>query len=100
MKEYMEMDEDFLIENYNEKMNSDLISLWRMVIIQSLEDLKSQSNKALAKSFRSSAVIWLSLSNKDFIDICCYADFEPSYIIKKVNEIKNNSIFLNKILIK
>lgn len=55
-------------------------SLWRAVILQAFIDLKNNSKKKLANTFRVKATLWFNLKNKDFLKVCEYADLNPEYV--------------------
>lgn len=64
-------------------------SLWKAVILQAFIDLKNNSRKKLANTFRVKATLWFNLKNKDFIAVCHYANLNPYYVWKKAEMIKN-----------
>lgn len=55
-------------------------SLWRAVILQAFVDLKNNSRKKLANTFRVKATLWFNLKNKDFLKVCEYAGLDPEYV--------------------
>ncbi|GMO60815.1 MAG: hypothetical protein Ta2D_06510 [Rickettsiales bacterium] len=80
-------------ENIEEEY-SKYVSFFRSIINQALIDLKTQSKKPLAKTFRHKAMLWLKDNNKYFRTICYYADLNPDYIYEIVKkEMRNNKYF-------
>jgi len=75
-------------ENFNCKSET---ALWKAVILQSLVDLRSRSKKKMAKVNRVKSILWLNLSNKDFVTACSYADLDPLYVWEKSQLIKNSN---------
>ena len=66
-------------------------ALWRAVILQAFIDMKNNSKKKLANTFRVKATLWFNLKNKDFLTVCNYANLDPYYVWKKAEIIKNNN---------
>lgn len=64
-------------------------SLRRAVILQAFVDLKNNSKKKLANTFRVKATLWFNKKNKDFIRVCYFANLNPDYVLEKANKIKN-----------
>ena len=64
-------------------------ALWKAVILQAFVDLKNNSKKKLANTFRVKATLWFNLKNKDFLTVCYYANLNPYYVWKKAEAIKN-----------
>lgn len=64
-------------------------ALWKAVILQAFVDLKNNSKKKLANTFRVKATLWFNLKNEDFITTCYYANLNPYYVWKKAEIIKN-----------
>ena len=66
-------------------------ALWKAVILQAFVDLKNNSKKKLANTFRVKATLWFNLKNEDFITVCHYANLNPQYVWKRAEIIKNNN---------
>lgn len=63
-----------------------LRGLWRAVIAQALIDALNGSKKVASKIERARSIAWFSLSNKEFLIVCAYADLDPHYVIQKVRQ--------------
>ena len=59
--------------------------LWRAVLSQGLYEACSEKAQALPLTFGEmrSALEWVDLSNRDFIQVCIYAGYDPAYIYRK-----------------
>lgn len=72
-------------------------SLWKAVIFQAFADMLTQSKKYYKKNLRVKAILWFNINNKDFNQVCAYADVKPTKIIKIANQIKegkfNNNLW-------
>lgn len=68
------------------------IALWKAVILQAAVDLKSNSKKKIANTYRIKALMWFSLKNKDFLQVCNWAGLDPLYVYKKIKPIKEKTI--------
>ncbi len=55
-------------------------SIWRAVIVQALMDASSNSKKTENLQSKREALIWLRGNSKDFLTVCDYAGFEPSFV--------------------
>ena len=90
---------NFLIIYYRLYMINELLiikknreeALWKAVILQAFIDMKNNSKKKLANTFRVKATLWFNLKNKDFITVCHYANLDPKYVWEKAEIIKNNN---------
>jgi hypothetical protein len=65
-------------------------ALWKAVILQAFVDLKNNSKKKIAKTYRLKSALWFNLKNKDFVAVCDYADLEAGYVCKFAERIKDN----------
>lgn len=66
-------------------------TLWKAVIVQALIDLSSRSRKKMAKSNRIKALLWINMSNSDFLTACAYAALDPRYVSGKAEFVKKNN---------
>mgnify|MGYP003130682219 CR=1 FL=1 len=59
--------------------------LWRAVLSQGVYEACSEKAQALPLTFGEmrSALEWIDLSNRDFIQVCLYAGYDPAYIYRK-----------------
>lgn len=73
---------------YKEKKNGEQ-SLWRAVILQAFVDLKNNSKKKIANTYRIKATLWFNKKNQNFIKACHFANFDPEYVLEKAEIIKN-----------
>lgn len=55
-------------------------ALWRAVILQAFIDLKNNSRKKIANTYRVKATFWFNMENKDFLKVCEYANLDPKYV--------------------
>lgn len=55
-------------------------SIWRAVIVQALMDASTNSKKSENLQSKQDALIWLRGNSKDFLTVCDYAGFEPSFV--------------------
>ena len=67
-----------LIEPHNPAAKEQ--SVWRAVIVQALMDASSNSEKTENLQSKHDALIWLRGNSKDFLTVCDYAGFEPSFV--------------------
>ena len=70
-------------------------SIWKAVLLQAFVDLKSNSKKKIAKTYRMKSAIWFNLNNSDFVRICYLAGYEPEYVYKKANKIRRDMMIKN-----
>jgi uncharacterized protein YozE (UPF0346 family) len=76
---------DFL---YKTELNSEQ-AFWRAVILQAFVDLKSNSNKKIAKTYKLKSALWFNVKNMDFTLVCDYADLNADYTHKFARVIKD-----------
>jgi hypothetical protein len=69
--------------------------MWKAVILQAFIDLKNNSRKKIANTYRVKAALWFNINNSDFITVCNYANLNPNYVWSKANVVKKNN-FLAK----
>ncbi len=72
-------------------------SLWKAVILQAFVDLKNNSKKRIANTYRVKATLWFNMNNNDFITTCYYAGLDPKYVWGKASLIKNRNFELRKL---
>ncbi len=84
-------DFDFIYNNENLSVKSE-IALWKAVVLQAAVDLKSQSKKNLAQTFRIKALMWFNMRNEEFVQVCNWAGFDPQYVIDRIKPIKEKAI--------
>ena len=70
--------------------------LWKAVLSQGVYEACSKKAQALPLTFGEmrSALEWVDLSNRDFIQVCIFAGYDPAYIFRKAKNlvrIKNGS---------
>ena len=59
--------------------------LWRAVLSQGVYEACSEKAQALPLTFGEmrSALEWIDLSNRDFVQVCIFAGYDPAYIYRK-----------------
>ena len=72
-------------------------SLWRAVILQAFVDLKNNSKKKIANTYRVKATLWFNINNADFLTVCYYANLNPNYVWSKADKIKESNLLSRKI---
>ena len=97
MKNYYNNDDN--ITQYNSNIIAFPISnaeksLWRAVLLQAFIDLKSNSKKKIAKTYRMKSAIWFNLNNNNFVKVCYLAGYEPKFVYQKAEIIRRE--MLNK----
>ena len=71
--------------------------LWKAVLSQGVYEACSKKAQALPLTYGEmrSALEWVDLSNRDFIQVCTFAGYDPAYIFRKaknlVRKVKNGS---------
>ena len=71
--------------------------LWKAVLSQGVYEACSRKAQALPLTYGEmrSALEWVDLSNRDFIQVCTFAGYDPAYIFRKaknlVRKVKNGS---------
>ena len=71
--------------------------LWKAVLSQGIYEACSRRAQALPLTYGEmrSALEWVDLSNRDFIQVCIFAGYDPAYIFRKaknlVRRIKNGT---------
>ena len=71
--------------------------LWKAVLSQGVYEACSEKAQALPLTFGEmrSALEWVDLSNRDFIQVCVFAGYDPAYIFRKaknlVRKVNNNA---------
>ncbi len=66
-------------------------ALWRSVILQAFIDLKNNSKKKIANTYRVKATLWFNIKNKDFLTVCEYANLNPKYVWNKAEKQKDKN---------
>ena len=63
--------------------------LWKAVLSQGVYEACSEKALALPLTFGEmrSALEWVDLSNRDFIQVCVYAGYDPAYIFRKAKNL-------------
>ena len=59
--------------------------LWKAVLSQGVYEACSKKAQALPLTYGEmrSALEWVDLSNRDFIQVCVFAGYDPAYIYRK-----------------
>jgi|TARA_R100001082_G_C4224896_1_gene100742 hypothetical protein len=59
--------------------------LWKAVLSQGVYEACSKKAQALPLTLgeTASAFQWIDLGNRDFIQVCIYAGYDPAYIYRK-----------------
>ena len=71
--------------------------LWKAVLSQGVYEACSKRCQALPLTYGEmrSALEWVDLSNRDFIQVCVFAGYDPAYIFRKaknlVRKVNNNA---------
>jgi hypothetical protein len=71
--------------------------LWKAVLSQGVYEACSKKAQALPLTFGEmrSALEWVDLTNRDFVQVCMYAGYNPGYIFRKaknlVRKVDNNA---------
>ena len=63
--------------------------LWKAVLSQGVYEACSKKSQALPLTFGEmrSALEWVDLGNRDFIQVCIYAGYDPAYIYRKAKNL-------------
>ena len=63
--------------------------LWKAVLSQGVYEACSKKAQALPLTFGEmrSALEWVDLGNRDFIQVCIYAGYDPAYIYRKAKNL-------------
>lgn len=96
MEENYSLDFLYINGNYNNNLCPEK-SLWKAVILQAFIDLKNNSKKKIANTYRVKAILWFNMNNNDFIATCHYAGLDPQYVWKKASLIKNKSFEVRRL---
>ena len=67
-------------------------SLWRAVLLQAFIDLRSNSKKKIAKTYRMKSAIWFNLNNNNFVKVCYLAGYEPKFVYHKADIIRREML--------
>jgi hypothetical protein len=70
--------------------------MWKAVILQAFVDLKNNSRKKIANTYRVKAALWFNLNSDDFIAVCGYASLNPDYVWSRANVFKDNNFLARK----
>ena len=59
--------------------------LWKAVLSQGVYEACSKRCQALPLTYGEmrSALEWVDMSNRDFLQVCMYAGYDPGYIFRK-----------------
>lgn len=79
---------------YKSDINSEQ-ALWKAVILQAFVDLRNNSRKKIAKTYKLKSALWFNLNNKNFVTVCYYANYDPYFVWKQAEYIKD-SFFVGK----
>tara|TARA_R100000900_G_scaffold12691_1_gene10918 strand:- start:1403 stop:1681 length:279 start_codon:yes stop_codon:yes gene_type:complete len=68
--------------------------LWKAVLSQGVYEACSKKAQALPLTYgeKVSAFEWVDLGNRDFIQVCLFAGFNPAYIYRKAKNKVNKRI--------
>jgi hypothetical protein len=63
--------------------------LWKAVLSQGVYEACSKKAQALPLTFGEmrSALEWVDLSNRDFVQVCIFAGYDPAYIFRKAKNL-------------
>ena len=63
--------------------------LWKAVLSQGVYEACSRKAQALPLTYGEmrSALEWVDLSNRDFIQVCTFAGYDPAYIFRKAKNL-------------
>ena len=63
--------------------------LWKAVLSQGIYEACSKKAQALPLTYGEmrSALEWVDLSNRDFIQVCIFAGYDPAYIFRKAKNL-------------
>ncbi|MDR3079286.1 MAG: hypothetical protein LBU15_04615 [Rickettsiales bacterium] len=84
------MDRNILEFLHNSELDHEQ-SLWKAVILQAFIDLKNNSKKKIANTYRVKALLWFNLKNSDFLTVCGFANLDPHYVWSRANSIREVS---------
>tara|TARA_R100000995_G_C3451158_1_gene108223 strand:+ start:26 stop:292 length:267 start_codon:yes stop_codon:yes gene_type:complete len=68
--------------------------LWKAVLSQGVYEACSKKAQALPLTYGEarSALEWVDLSNRDFIQVCIFAGYDPAYIYRKaIDKVKTDA---------
>lgn len=60
--------------------------LWRMVILQALQDATTHVNKRSARLQQRNAIYWLTMNREDFATVCDLAEMSPTHVRRLARE--------------
>ena len=68
--------------------------LWKAVLSQGVYEACSKKAQALPLTYGEmrSALEWVDMSNRDFLQVCMYAGYDPGYIFRKAKNKVNKWI--------
>jgi hypothetical protein len=68
--------------------------LWKAVLSQGVYEACSKKAQALPLTYGEmrSALEWVDLGNRDFIQVCIYAGYDPAYIYRKAKTKINREV--------
>ena len=72
--------------------------LWTAVLRQAIEDAIGFSSVFITDDERKDLKEWFSIKNKCFNQVCEYAGFEPSYILRLFNRLKTCMLYKKGVL--
>ena len=63
--------------------------LWKAVLSQGVYEACSKKAQALPLTYGEmrSALEWVDLTNRDFIQVCIFAGYDPAYIFRKAKNL-------------
>ena len=63
--------------------------LWKAVLSQGVYEACSKKAQALPLTYGEmiSALEWVDLGNRDFVQVCVYAGYDPAYIYRKAKNL-------------
>jgi|GEM_PF-4311239 len=72
-------------------------ALWQAVILQAISDATHAPINQRTRKLKTQAIIWFSLTNKDFLCVCELAVLEPKYVINNVKKaIKRSAVIYRR----
>jgi hypothetical protein len=72
-------------------------AIWQAVIIQAISDATHAPINQKTRREKTQAIIWFSLTNKDFLFICELAGLDPKYLVRHVKKaIKTTAVIYRR----
>jgi hypothetical protein len=71
-------------------------AIWQAVILQAITDAMRAPTTPRIRKEKTQAIIWFSITNKDFLLVCEMAGIDPNYILKSIRKVIKCSSVINR----